>query len=155
VRVDRVAGPFGRVVRPELARIGDLAPAIPAGRRGVRALRAALPRVRYGVASRPETWTRLTLIDGGLPEPETDVDVWGPSGEFVGCVDLAYSSLRIAIEYEGDHHRTDPAQWQRDIEKHDRLAQLGWRVIRVTRSMVFDEPATLIARVRAALRDRG
>jgi hypothetical protein len=154
VHVDRVAGPFGRVVAPALAGIGDLASAIPSGRRGVVALRDALPRVRTGVASRPETWTRLTLVDAGLPEPETDVDVYDASGEFVGCVDLAYPRLRIAVEYEGDHHRTDPVQWQRDIEKHDRLAELGWRVIRVTRAMVFDESRTLVARVRAALRDR-
>jgi hypothetical protein len=152
VHVDRVAGPFERVVTPALAVIGELASAIPAGRRGVVALRDALPRVRTGVASRPETWTRLTLIDAGLPGPETDVDVYDASGEFVGCVDMAYPDARIAIEYEGDHHRTDPAQWQRDIEKHDRLAELGWRVIRVTRAMVFDEPQTLVSRVRTALR---
>jgi hypothetical protein len=154
VWVDRVAGPFGRMVAPALAGIDDLTRSIPSGRRGVVALRSALPYVRTGVASRPETWTRLTLIDAGLPEPATDVDVYDPAGEFVGCVDLAYVSLRIAMEYEGDHHRTDPAQWQRDIEKHDRLAELGWRVIRVTRSMVFDDPGTLVTRVRAAVRDR-
>jgi hypothetical protein len=154
VHVDRVAGPFGRVVTPALAVVADLASAIPSGRRGVVALRDALPRVRRGVASRPETWTRLTLIDAGLPEPERDVDVYDEAGDFIGCVDLAYPHLRIAIEYEGDHHRTDPAQWQRDIEKHDRLAEMGWRVIRVTRVMVFEDPGTLVGRVRAALRDR-
>ena len=44
-------------------------------------------------------------------------------GRFVGCVDSAYPDRRSRIEYEGDHHRTDAAQWARDIEKHDALAR--------------------------------
>lgn len=108
------------------------------------------PRVRAGAASRPETWTRLTLVDAGLPEPAIDHDVYDARG-FIGCVDLAYPERRIAIEYEGDHHRTDSAQWNRDIEKHDRLAAAGWRVIRVTREDVFSRPGVLVGRVRRAL----
>jgi very-short-patch-repair endonuclease len=94
-------------------------------------------------------------VDAGLPEPVLDHDVYDGAGVFVGCVDLAYPELRIAIEHEGDHHRLDTRQWNRDIAKHDRLAELGWRVIRVTKSMLFEDPGLLVSRVRSALRARG
>lgn len=154
VRVDRIPGSDGRIGAAAIGSTAELAEAIPKGRRGVRALREALPRVRAGVASRPETWTRLTLVDAGLPEPLTDVDVYDDAGRFIGCVDMAYPRLRIAIEYEGDHHRTDAAQWHRDIEKHERLAQAGWRVIRVSKDALFRHPSVLITAVRSALRER-
>jgi very-short-patch-repair endonuclease len=101
-----------------------------------------------------ETWVRLIIVDAGLPEPVTDHDVFDDRGLFVGCVDLAYPLLRIAIEFEGDQHRTDPRQWQRDIEKHERLADLGWRVIRVSREHVFADPESIVRRVRGAIAAR-
>lgn len=155
VRAPRVAGPFGYLLRPPLADLDDLRRAAEAGRRlGATALREALARIRPGVASRTETWARLLLVDAGLPEPVTDHEVYGPSGDFLGCVDLAYPELRIAIEYEGDQHRTDGSQWQRDLEKHERLTDAGWRVIRVARTQLFHHPLQYIDRVAAALRAR-
>lgn len=151
----RVAGPFGRIIRPPLDTIESLAAELSRGRRvGIASLEEALRRTRPGAVSRPETWVRLTIIDAGLPEPRLDHDVYDDDGEFVGCVDLAYPELKIAIEYEGDQHRVDQRQWNRDIAKHDRLVELGWRVIRVTRSSVFDDPGDVVRRVRTALRAR-
>lgn len=155
VRDDRLPGPSGRILTPAATTVEALTRAVARahGRRGIVALREALARVRPGAASRMETWTRLTLVDAGLPEPVTDHDVYDARG-FVGCVDLAYPAQRIAIEYEGDHHRTSAAQWHRDVEKHERLAQAGWRVIRVTREMLLTRPGALILAVRAALASR-
>lgn len=156
VRTPRIPGPKGRVERLPLGTVAELKAAIEAGRRvGVRTLREALPLVRAGAASRPETWARLTLIGAGLPEPVLDVDVYDHRGRFVGCVDLAYPEHKIAIEYEGDQHRTSPAQWQRDIEKHEKLADMGWRVVRVPRDQLFLQPGVFVGRVRALLRSRG
>lgn len=155
VRSPRVAGPFGHVISPAQADLEELRRAARSGRRlGADVLREALERIRTGVASRPETWARLLLVDGGLPEPVTDHDVYGAAGEFLGCVDLAYPQLRIAIEYEGDQHRTDSAQWQRDLEKHERLMDAGWRVIRVARDQLFRYPLQYVDRVRVALSTR-
>lgn len=152
VRVERMPGARSRLLRPALATRADLEAAIPRGRRGVVVLREALDRVRPGVASRMETWMRLTIVDAGLPEPVLDHDVYDALGRFLGCLDAAYPELRVGMEYEGDHHRTDERQWQRDIVKHDDLVRAGWRVIRVTRSQLLDEPRALVARIRDALR---
>lgn len=155
VRIQRMPGPWARRMPPPIASRHQLETAARAGRRvGGPALRAALPRLRTGAASRPESWTRLTICDSGLPEPVLDHDVYDEHGEFLGCVDMAYPELKIAIEYEGDHHRTDLATWNRDLAKHDALQAAGWRVIRVSRTMLFAHPHELVSRVRAALAQR-
>jgi hypothetical protein len=147
----RIAGPNGRVVREPLASLDDVGTAVEAvhKRRGIVAVRDALPRLRSGARSRTESWTRLTLVDGGLPEPELNHDVYDDAG-FVACVDLAYPHCRVGVEYEGDQHRTDAAQWQRDIERFERLAASGWRMVRVTREMLFHRPGLLVRLVSDA-----
>lgn len=50
--------------------------------------------------------------------------------------DWAFPSLKIAIEYEGifskKSRHTSIKGYQGDIEKYNKAALLGWRVIRVT-----------------------
>lgn len=156
VRVDRTRGHVRPVTDTPLATPAQLRACVESGRRvGIRKLREALPRVRTGSASRTETWTRLILVDGGLPEPVLDHDVYDEFGMFVACVDMAYPDLRIAIEYDGEQHRTDSVQWSKDIDRLEALAALGWHVIRVERRMLFSTPSELLRRVRAARARRG
>ncbi len=136
------------------ATVAQLAKALDAGRRcGIAELRAALPRVRTGSASRPETWTRLTLVDAGLPEPVLDYDVIDDSGRFVATVDMAYPQWKIAIEYDGAHH-AEGEQWEKDVDRLARLEAAGWRVIRVTSTTLFRNPGVIISRVLAAIAAR-
>lgn len=138
-----------------LATLADLEAAVTAGRRvGVAAARLALPRVRTDSASRTESWLRLTLIDHGLPEPARNHEV-SADGVYLGCVDLAYPDLKIAIEYEGEHHLLDPEQWARDIARYEALRAAGWVVVQITKAELFHEPAVAVQRVRAAIRRRG
>lgn len=141
-------------VPPPLATIAQLIAAAGAGRRtGVAALREAVPSVRTGSASRMETWTRLTLVDAGLPEPVLDHDILDRNGRFLARVDMAYPQWKIAIEYDGRHHG-EGEQWERDVDRLARLEAEGWLVIRVTRTLLFAHPETVAARVRAAIARR-
>jgi hypothetical protein len=140
---------------PALGTLQQVESVVAAGRRpGVVALRAALPRLRKGSESHPESWTRCTLVDGGLPEPRVAFEIHDRRGRRLACVDLAYPEWRIAIEYEGEHHLLDPDQWARDIARYERLTAEGWLVIRVTKDELFRQPGHLVARVRRALRMR-
>ena len=38
----------------------------------------------------------------------------------------------MAVEYDGDQHRTDRRQWREDRERDAALRAEGWEVIRVT-----------------------
>ncbi|MFI8633327.1 endonuclease domain-containing protein [Microbacterium sp. NPDC077663] len=145
--------PMFRGDPPPLATIDDLAAASTGRRVGIARLRAALPLVRERSASRPETWCRLALIDGGLPEPELNWNIV-VNGRLVACVDLAYPRERVAVEYDGEHHLVDARQWSRDIGRHEALAAAGWIVIRVTKQHLFTDAAGVVARVRRALAGR-
>lgn len=97
---------------------------------------------------------RLILIDAGLPEPVLNFDAYDDAGVFLGCIDLAYPDLKIAIEYEGAHHWMTADQFQRDIDRLDRLVENGWRIVRVTKAHVFTAPVDVVRRVSVARRQR-
>jgi very-short-patch-repair endonuclease len=66
----------------------------------------------------------------------------------VAVVDMGWEAVKVAVEYEGDHHRTDRRQFNRDIARLDALStELGWIVIRVTAE---DVPGGILRRVAAA-----
>src|SRR5690606_11246654 len=86
---------------------------------------------------------RLRLRKWGLPEPHLDYDVYSAEGEFLGCSEFAYPDLKLAFEYEGDHHRTDTKQSNRDIEKYRAYVRHGWDPVRITSHMLYREPLQL------------
>ncbi|HSK27888.1 MAG TPA: hypothetical protein VK894_13340 [Jiangellales bacterium] len=120
------------------------------GRSGVPLARRALPLLRTRVDSPMETRTRLLLVFAGLPCPETNVPVFDDHGQRIGRPDLAYRRLRLAIQYEGDVHRTDRRRWQQDVGRDEVLQEHDWRVIKVVADDVFRRPVLLVRRVMAA-----
>ncbi|WEO78105.1 hypothetical protein BJQ94_03440 [Cryobacterium sp. SO2] len=123
-----------------------------AGQRGIRRLRQALEWVRPRVESRQETRLRLLLVRAGLPEPETNVYLPLRYQRRRVRGDLVYLRYRTLVEYDGEQHRTDDAQFARDVDRLDGVMAEDWRVIRVLK----DTPdADVIARVDQALRSRG
>ncbi len=146
-----VREPMRRGDPPALATIAELAASLEAGRRrGATALREALSLTRTRSRSRKETETRLVLVAAGLPEPSLNHPVV-VEGKVVALVDLAYPDRKVGIEYEREQHLTDPRQWARDIRRYEMLADLEWRIIRVTASDLAQHREELVARVRGAL----
>ncbi|BBN46057.1 hypothetical protein MOKP45_13090 [Mycobacterium avium subsp. hominissuis] len=62
-------------------------------------------------------------------------------------LDMGWEDLKVAVEYDGDHHRSDRRQYGWDIRRSEMLQRLGWIVVRV---VAGDRPADIIARVREA-----
>src|SRR5262245_31948930 len=124
------------------------------GRRGIRARQAARS-VRACVDSPMETRLRLLIVHAGLPEPETNRDVISSHGGWLARPDLSYPEWKIAIEYDGDHHRVDSRQWRRDIARRENLEADGWIVLVVTAVDVFQRPAPTLMRIFSALDRRG
>lgn len=134
---------------PALTSIERLSAAMDAGRRrGINNLREALPQVRTRSRSRQETRTRLALIGAGLPEPVLNHPVHIGT-TVVALIDVAYPRLLLGFEYEGEHHLTDSDQWAKDIRRYEMLADLGWRIIRVTKSDLGSSRSRFLSRARA------
>lgn len=123
------------------------------GQRGVKNLRTALTLLNERAESPKESILRVQLILGGLPAPEVNVNVFDTEGRFIGRVDMMYRRYGLILEYEGLQHLVDPDQWQRDIERVQKLEDEGWRVIRVTRADLAN-PRELIGRIHAHIRSR-
>jgi very-short-patch-repair endonuclease len=99
--------------------------------RGLPQLRTALGHVDSGAASPRETWLRLVLIRAGYPRPRTQIPVSSPDGHRRYYLDMGWEDRKLAIEYDGDHHRSDPTQFAYDIRRLADVDERGWRVIRV------------------------
>ena len=139
-----------------LATTTELARTVGAGRRvGVAKLRQAIEMIRVGSASPLETEFRLDAASGGLPEPELDVEIRDARGRLLGISELVYAKQKVAVEIEGDHHRTDRAQWHRDIDKYAAYAAHGWEVVRLTSAHIRAGRPRAVEIVGAALRRRG
>ena len=103
-----------------------------------------------------ETQTRLCLLSYGLWGFVANHTVSGVSfdGGAPVTLDLADPDSLIGIEYDGDHHRTDRAQWRRDAWKRRQLESMGWTIVAVTQLDLSDEPhraafAMSVAAIRA------
>lgn len=116
---------------------------------GARNIRWALPRLRKGVDSRRESLLRLLLVALGLPEPVVGHPVTVAGGVLLHP-DLSYPHARIAIEYEGDEHRSSKQRWRDDLRRVRLLEEAGWRVFRVTDDDM-QNPESLVRAIRAAL----
>lgn len=86
------------------------------GARNIRRAREALGFVRVGADSPPETHMRLAVVRGGLPEPQLNVVVRGPTGAPELWPDAAYPDFGVALQYDGVHHG-EAGQHLRDIAR--------------------------------------
>ena len=119
--------------------------------RGLLAARVAIEHVVAGTDSSMESRTRMLLVDAGLPCPVVNGAAVDAGGRFLALPDMSYPELRIAIEYDGDVHRTDQATWRRDVERRQRLEGAGWLIVTVTADDVIRHPGRLVRRVREAI----
>lgn len=123
--------------------------------RGVRRARAAAALVREGVESPMETRLRLLVRAAGLPEPVCGYELLDARSRRIGWFDLAWPAWRVIAEYDGDQHRTDRAQYERDIRRFDRADDAGWKVVRVRSRGIHADHAATAARIRGALARAG
>lgn len=124
------------------------------GRRGRVLIRAALPMLRDRAESPRESRLRVIIVLAGLPEPLCNYNVFDSTGRFVARADLAYPQFRLLLEYQGDQHRTDRAQWRRDIRRLGEVEDEQWQVLQFTDDDVR-APVQLVTRIERRLRARG
>jgi hypothetical protein len=118
------------------------------GRRGIKAARLVLDLVDGGAQSPKETWLRLLLIKVGFPRPQTQIAVRNEWGWAEAYLDMGWEDLKVAAEYDGEHHATNRYQYRKDIRRYEKVThRYGWIVVRV---VAGDQPEDIIDRVRQA-----
>ncbi len=114
--------------------IGDLRMTVRARarHRGVVRMRQASDLVRLGSRSPMESKTRLLFVRGGLPEPELNAAVCDAAGEWLAFGDFVWRKQHVVAEFDGDFHRTDRRQWQRDVGRRESVQEAGWTYVQLT-----------------------
>ncbi|MGM7669356.1 endonuclease domain-containing protein [Microbacterium sp. A93] len=102
--------------------------------KGITRARTLVELLREGADSPQESRLRIKIVDAGITEPLVNPEIILSSGEEI-TPDLVWRDLKICVQYEGDHHRSDSDQWDRDIERDLRMQADGWIVIRVTKKV--------------------
>jgi Protein of unknown function (DUF559)/AbiEi antitoxin C-terminal domain len=117
------------------------------GRHGMKAARAALELVDGGAQSPKETWLRLLLVRAGFPRPRTQIVVRNERGWVEAYLDMGWDEVKVAVEYDGDQHRSSRYQYVKDIRRLEMLERCGWIVVRV---IAEDHPDDIVRRVGQA-----
>ncbi len=126
---------FARAVRRDFARI-------PLGARGSAHLREALAWADPAAESPMETRIRMAIVLAGLPAPRVQFAVAG--GRY--RLDLAHPDRMLAVEYDGELHRTQ-RRAHRDLEREAARVRLGWTVLRFDARPVLSDPVRIAAEV--------
>lgn len=121
------------------------------GRRGIRRARVTLGLADGGAQSPKESWLRLVLVEAGLPRPRTQIAVRDDDGKVLAYLDMGWDETKIAVEYDGEQHRTDRQQYIWDLRRHELLENMGWIIVRV---VAGDRPVDIVRRVREAMMRR-
>jgi hypothetical protein len=132
----------------------DMEEALPRfkGRRGVVQLRELIPLATPKAESPGESWSRLAILDAGIPAPQPQYWVI-QHGREIFRLDLAYPKHKVVVEFDGVEFHDDPERAESDKKRRAWLREHGWTVI-VVRKEDFT-PARLAAwlgELRRALR---
>ncbi|MDT5180004.1 MAG: hypothetical protein QOJ95_4202 [Mycobacterium sp.] len=148
-RVDALLNATGCHV-DEVAAIAERYPRV----RGIRRLRAVLASSDGGAESPRETRLRLVLVRGGLPRPTTQIPVADGRGRIVRRIDMGWPEWMVGVEYDGEHHWTNPVAYGDDIDRLEFLAAKGWLIVRVS-ARHMRAPGDVVRRASQALQRRG
>jgi hypothetical protein len=118
--------------------------------KGVEKARLALDEMRVGSDSFPETFLRLALVDAHLPEPELQLHL-DPDDPRSPAADLGYRKYRIAVQYDGEHHRTREQQ-SRDNRRDEFFINAGWSYFKPNADDLAEGFQGLITRIKRARR---
>lgn len=113
-------------------------------------LRSVLAEVADGVRSAPEAELRALIKRAGLPMPMFNPRLYLPDGTFIACPDAWWPEAGVAVEVDSKRWHLSPEDWERTMDRHDRLSQHAIVTLHFTPHKLRSEQAFVIARLRNA-----
>lgn len=114
-------------------------------------LRRALAEVGDGVRSAAEGDFRDLLRHAGVPRPVFNARLYA-EGKLLAVADAWWPAAGVAVEVESRAWHLSPEAWERTLRRDARMGARGIIVLHVTPRQIREEPAQVVADVRAALR---
>ena len=125
-----------------------------ADRRYSGLISAALDLIRERVDSPYETRLRLIVQSAGFPDPIVNEPILDARGDTIAQPDLRIPGFNVGLEYQGDGHRTNRSQWQRDVVRRRELDAIDWKTIEAV-ALDIRNPGHLLHTLEQELRERG
>ena len=119
-------------------------------RPGSARARELLALADAGAESAGETLLRITLLQAGLPTPETQIEITTRIGTF--WADLGWAKWRLLLEYDGrsKYQAQEPDAFIREKRRHDAIVEAGFMLLRITKEDLA-APTALARRIRSYL----
>ncbi|ACY99428.1 type IV toxin-antitoxin system AbiEi family antitoxin [Thermomonospora curvata] len=126
-----------------------------AGRPNARRLREILALSDPGAMLPGETYTRLCIVDAGLPRPRTQIPVGRPDRPRF-FLDMGYAEHLTAVEYDGEEFHTGRGRRHRDAARRTWIRDHhGWEIIVVTKEDILFNPVPFLEALTTTLLHRG
>jgi hypothetical protein len=117
---------------------------------GSALLRAALAEVRDGVRSAPEGDLRILLRRGRIPKPVYNARLYDRE-TLIGVPDAWWPDAGVAAEVDSREYHYSAEDWQRTMQRHDRLVARGVLLLHFTPRQIRTRPDEVVDQIRAAL----
>lgn len=115
-------------------------------RRGIHRAQMLLALATGRAESPPESILRLIVVEAGFPVPEAQYEIHTVDGRKLYVLDMAWPTLRIALEYDGFAAHEERSE--QDADRDRRMAGRGWVTIRATAADLRD-PSRVLAELAA------
>lgn len=125
------------------------------GPSGTAALRRVLSRADRTGPIPDSVFERLierACVEAGLPQPQRQIPVQDSLGSVVAVIDAGWADRLVGSEAQSERWHGGPRGAQRDLDRHNLLTAMGWRMLYATWSDAQD-PRRYTAALRA-LHDR-
>jgi hypothetical protein len=113
-------------------------------------LRGVLAEVADGVRSAPEAELRDLIKQAGLPMPLFNPRLYTADGAFIACPDAWWPEAGVAVEIDSRRWHLSPDDWERTMDRHDRLSQYSIVTLHFTPHKLRNDQAFVLATLKNA-----
>jgi hypothetical protein len=118
---------------------------------GSRFYRAALRECIDGSRSAAEGELMTLIGRSGLPEPMYNAELYTADGTFLGVADAWWQRAGVAAEVDSRRYHLSPADYERTVMRHNRMAAYGITMLHFLPGTVKAEPSTVVRALRGAI----
>jgi hypothetical protein len=119
---------------------------------GSRLYRLALRECIAGSRSAAEGDLMMLIGRSDLAEPMYNAELYTADGTFLGIADAWWQRAGVVAEVDSRRYHLSPADYERTVMRHNRMAAHGINVLHFLPDTVKTEPSAVIRSLRGALR---
>lgn len=116
-------------------------------------VRQALDEVAAGARSAGEAEFLKLIRAARLPTPRLNAPITVDGRRF--RVDALWFDRKVIVEIDGRAWHVKAGQWESDLRRQNLLHAAGYIVLRFPMRRLYEDPAGVVAEIRAVLTDRG